>query len=295
MVISKVLASEMNLDHFSMALQPIQIAVLCSVLSAVGFIVISQDVSYLNLKKLTKSNSGKITTKQVLTIFASSLSLFTFAFIFTESKSISFAIAALGAAIPFIVNQQRADKLQRQRESAWPEAIDSLVSALQSGVTITDAVISLADHGPDPLRPNFQRVREGLKKGKTLEELVKKEKELLASAISDQVFETLLIAKLFGGRDSNNALRLLSEFIRDDIDVLEEIRTKFGWIRNSAALATAAPWLLLLLLSSQKATVEAFSSAAGAMILTSGVLMTAIAYLWMNKVGRIPQPARALR
>lgn len=285
----------MRLDNLFTVIQPIQIAILCSVVCAIGFIAISQDAYHLKLKKLAKQNSGIITAKQTFTVFASSLSIFVFAYIFTETKSISFAIATLGTAIPFIVNQQRADKLLRQRESSWPEAIDSLVSALQSGVTITDAVISLADHGPDPLRPNFQRIREGLRTGKTLEELVEREKKLLASAISDQVFETLLIAKLFGGRDSNNALRLLSEFIRDDIDVLEEIRTKFGWIRNSAALATAAPWLLLLLLSSQKSTVEAFSSTAGAMILTSGVLMTAIAYLWMNKVGRIPQPARALR
>lgn len=295
MAILKVLAYEMRLDNFLTFIQPIQIAILCSVVCAIGFIVVSQDASRLNLKRLAKRNSRKVTTKQLFIVCVSSLSIFAFAFIFTESKSISFAIATLGTAIPFIVNQQRADKLLRQREGAWPEAIDSLVSALQSGVTITDAVISLADHGPDQLRPNFHRIREGLKTGRTLEELVEKEKELLASAISDQVFETLLIAKLFGGRDSNNALRLLSEFIRDDIDVLEEIRTKFGWIRNSAALATAAPWLLLLLLSSQKSTVEAFSSTAGAMILTSGVLMTAIAYLWMSKVGRIPQPARALR
>lgn len=295
MAILKVLAYEMRLDNFLTFIQPIQIAILCSVVCAIGFIVVSQDASRLNLKRLAKQNSRKVTAKQIFIVSASSLSIFAFAFIFTESKSISFAIATLGTAIPFIVNQQRADKLLRQREGAWPEAIDSLVSALQSGVTITDAVISLADHGPDQLRPNFHRIREGLKTGRTLEELVEKEKELLASAISDQVFETLLIAKLFGGRDSNNALRLLSEFIRDDIDVLEEIRTKFGWIRNSAALATAAPWLLLLLLSSQKSTVEAFSSTAGAMILTSGVLMTAIAYLWMSKVGRIPQPARALR
>jgi tight adherence protein B len=213
----------------------------------------------------------------------------------TNSKQISIAISALSTAIPFMINKQRADKVMRERESAWPEVIDSLVSALQSGVSISDAVLALAEHAPVALRPNFIRVKMAVQQGEGLELALKREKEDLKSAISDQVFETLIVAKEFGGRDSNNALRLLSEFVRDDLDVLEEIRTKFGWIKNSAALATVAPWILLVLLSSQRSTVEAFSTSSGVKILACGVIMTALAYLWMERVGRIPIAVRALR
>jgi tight adherence protein B len=213
----------------------------------------------------------------------------------TNSKQISIAISALSTSIPFMINKQRAEKVMRERESAWPEVIDSLVSALQSGVSISDAVLALAEHAPVALRPNFIRVKMAVQQGEGLELALKREKEDLKSAISDQVFETLIVAKEFGGRDSNNALRLLSEFVRDDLDVLEEIRTKFGWIKNSAALATVAPWILLVLLSSQRSTVEAFSTSSGVKILACGVIMTALAYLWMERVGRIPIAVRALR
>lgn len=286
---------EMKLFSLLGGIQPIQIAVMCSALCALGFVLAMRSSSNTVFRGYLKVNKKRLSAKQILIIFTTALSVYLFSYLITRSSSISLAISALGTAVPFLVNKQRAEKVMRARENAWPEAIDSLVSALQSGVTIADAVVSLAEHGPDPLKPNFLRIKQGVQSGIAFEELIEREKANLASAISDQVFETLLIAKTFGGRDSNNALRLLSEFIRDDIDVIEEIRTKFGWIRNSAVLATAAPWLLLVLLSSQDSTVQAFSSGAGLMILTAGVLMTAIAYLWMDRVGQIPQPARALR
>jgi tight adherence protein B len=145
------------------------------------------------------------------------------------------------------------------------------------------------------LRSSFAKIKNGVATGKTLDEMLRSEKMSLDSGISDQVFETLLIAKEFGGKDSNNALRLLSEFIRDDIDAVEEIRTKFGWIRNSAALASAAPWILLVLLSSQQSTVEAFAKPSGMAILILGVVMTVIAFLWMDRVGQLPAQPRPLR
>jgi tight adherence protein B len=88
---------------------------------------------------------------------------------------------------------------------------------------------------------------------------------------------------------------LLAEFVREDIAVAEEIRTKFGWIRNSALLATAAPWLLLILLSTQDSTVEIYSTPSGALVLSLGVVMTATAYIWMEKVSSLPAAPRALR
>ncbi|NDA36058.1 MAG: type II secretion system protein F, partial [Actinobacteria bacterium] len=138
-------------------------------------------------------------------------------------------------------------------------------------------------------------IQSDLLRSGNFEQVLIKEKRRLNSAISDQVFETLIISKDFGGRDANNALRLLGEFVREDIAVAEEIRTKFGWIRNSALLATAAPWLLLILLSTQDSTVEIYSTPSGALVLSLGVVMTATAYIWMEKVGSLPTAPRALQ
>jgi tight adherence protein B len=281
--------------YLAFAISPLSYAFLAATICAIGLLIVQSSVSRLDVGRRIGSKRNKVKMRALLLVCTSKFFTFFVMLLLTNSKQISIAISALSTSIPFMINKQRAEKVMRERESAWPEVIDSLVSALQSGVSISDAVLALAEHAPVALRPNFIRVKMAVQQGEGLELALKREKEDLKSAISDQVFETLIVAKEFGGRDSNNALRLLSEFVRDDLDVLEEIRTKFGWIKNSAALATVAPWILLVLLSSQRSTVEAFSTSSGVKILACGVIMTALAYLWMERVGRIPIAVRALR
>jgi tight adherence protein B len=81
-------------------------------------------------------------------------------------------------------------------------------------------------------------------------------------------------------------------FLRQDLALRREIEVKHGWIKNSAHLSAAAPWVLLLLLSTQPATSRAFSTSSGVLVLSFGVAMTAIAYMWMAKLGKLPEVPR---
>jgi tight adherence protein B len=85
---------------------------------------------------------------------------------------------------------------------------------------------------------------------------------------------------------------MVGDFIRQDLALRKEIEVKHGWIKNSAHLSAAAPWLLLLLLSTQPATAAAYATSTGVIILIAGIFMTAVAYLWMNKLGALPKPPR---
>lgn len=266
--------------------------VFAALLAALGSYIALFDLSSLN-KRLKPDK--KISSRSAITLIITLISSYFTTFLLTSSEAISIAIATLSAALPFLIGRGRNLKRQREQEVAWPEAIDSLVSALQAGISISEALTQLALHGPKVLRPSFAQIQSNLLSLGNFEQVLLKEKRRLDSAISDQVFETLIISKDFGGRDANNALRLLAEFVREDIAVAEEIRTKFGWIRNSALLATAAPWLLLILLSTQDSTVEIYSTPSGALVLSLGVVMTATAYIWMEKVGSLPAAPRALR
>ena len=223
------------------------------------------------------------------------ISVFALSYLLTATISIALAIATLSSAIPYLINRQRTIALQQRLDASWPEAIDSLVSGLQSGMAISEAICSLSKRAPENLKDQFLLIENDLLSGREFSETLINAKKSADSAIADQVFETLILAKEFGGKDTNSALRLLSEFVREDLAVMEEIRTKFGWIKNSAYLATIAPWLLLLLLSSQKSTRDSFSSFAGIQLLALGVLLTGIAYLWMERVGKLPPMERALK
>ena len=266
--------------------------VFTGLLAALGSYIALFDLSSLNNRL---KPDKKISYQSAITLIITLISSYFTTFLLTSSEAISIAIATLSSALPFLIGRGRNLKRQREQEVAWPEAIDSLVSALQAGISIPEALTQLALHGPKVLRPSFAQIQSNLLSLGKFEQVLLKEKKRLDSAISDQVFETLIISKDFGGKDANNALRLLAEFVREDIAVAEEIRTKFGWIRNSALLATAAPWLLLILLSTQDSTVEIYSTPSGALVLSLGVVMTATAYIWMDKVGSLPAAPRALR
>jgi tight adherence protein B len=117
-------------------------------------------------------------------------------------------------------------------------------------------------------------------------------KERFQDSIADQVFEVLDFARTSGSRDSALTLRTLATYIRSDLSLRNEISAKHGWIKNASVLAGLAPWLLLVILSTQRSTIDAYSNAAGVTILITGVLLTLIAYFWMNRVGRISVPPR---
>jgi tight adherence protein B len=109
---------------------------------------------------------------------------------------------------------------------------------------------------------------------------------------ADQLFESLIYAKNLGGSELLSLLRQLGDFTRQDLSLRREIAAKQGWIKNSAHLSAAAPWILLLLLSAQPSTAAAFASPQGVSILGAGVAMTALAYLWMGKLSSLPEPKR---
>lgn len=234
-------------------------------------------------------------SRTLLILVFTIIAVFILGYLLTSTISIALAISTLSSSVPYLINRQRTAALMQKRDAAWPEAIDSLVSGLQSGMAIAEAVCSLSRRAPEKLREHFLLIENEMLSGREFTDVLLRAKQREDSAIADQVFETLILAKEFGGKDTNAALRLLADFVREDLAVLEEIRTKFGWIKNSAFLATVAPWLLLLLLSTQQTTRDSFSSIAGMQLLAFGVIITGIAYVWMERVGKLPPMERALK
>lgn len=286
------------------ALTPILIASLSALLAYLGWIQISKNIFNRTLEQAeltgikkdrlgsSSSHSTFVQLSQMILAFIATLAI---SILLTTSLEISVALSLLVTAIPFFVARRRAEKALKAQELAWPLAIDSLISSLQAGQSITEAVRGLSQFGPQALIPTFERVERGLDDGEAFEGLLVREMRDLDSSASDQTITTLLIAKEFGGRDVTVTLRLLSNFLREDFEAQEEIKTKFGWVRNSALLGAGAPWLILLLLSTQKNTVAAYASSAGKAVLSIGVIATALAFIWMERVARLPDPARPLR
>jgi len=210
----------------------------------------------------------------------------------TGSIVISLAFGTLAAGIVFIMVRAKNIHTEAALIAAWPEVIDHLMSGIQSGLSLTESLAGLSTRGPEVLRPAFRQFKETLYGSGDLNQAIQELKALFAHHGSDQIFEALIISKALGGSELLQILRSLGDFLRQDLALRCEIEVKHGWIKNSAHLSAAAPWILLLLLSTQPSTAAAYSTTTGAMILIAGLVMTGIAYIWMNRLGRLPQTPR---
>lgn len=215
-----------------------------------------------------------------------------FVALMTRSLVIALAFGALAAGISYVTIRTKTHINEAALIAAWPEVIDHLMSGIQSGLSLTESLAGLSTRGPEILRPAFVQFRTNLQGSGDLTIAIDELKTMFSHHGSDQIFEALLISKTLGGSELLQILRTLGDFLRQDLALRREIDVKHGWIKNSAHISAAAPWILLLLLSTQPSTAKAYSTAAGAMILIAGLVMTAIAYLWMNRLGRLPQTPR---
>jgi tight adherence protein B len=210
----------------------------------------------------------------------------------TRSIVIALSFGCLAAAIAFVTVRTKNHLNEAALIAAWPEVIDHLMSGIQSGLSLTESLAGLSTRGPELLRPAFTQFKASLYGNGDLTQAIEQLKSKFSHHGSDQIFEALIISKSLGGSELLQILRTLGDFLRQDLALRREIDVKYGWIKNSAHLSAAAPWILLLLLSTQPSTAAAYSTTTGALILVAGLVMTAIAYIWMNRLGRLPQTPR---
>jgi len=213
----------------------------------------------------------------------------------TTSIFIGLAFATLSGVATKLFLKQRIEQRHAQLTQIWPEVIDHLVAGLYSGMSISEALSELAFRGPEITKADFAWLNSEIRNGLEFTVAIDKLRNKFAHHGSDQIFEALLLSKTLGGGELLNTLRTLGSFQREDLILNKEIAIKHGWIKNSAHISAAAPWILLLMIGTQSGTAAAFASPTGLAILSAGVAMTFIAYLWMSKISKLPDAPRVFR
>ena len=210
----------------------------------------------------------------------------------THSLIFALIAGALVFFMPVLKARQSRERRKRELIHAWPEILDLMISGLHSGLSIAETIEGLESRGPEITRELFKQCKEKLRSDGDMRAALRLIKAYFNEAMADQICEVLDFARSTGSRDTTLTLRTLGNYIRSEIATKEEIRVKHGWIRNSAAVASIAPWLLLSVLWLQPNTRAAYSTSAGAVVLLVGVTMSLLAFLWMHRAGRIPESPR---
>ena len=199
------------------------------------------------------------------------------------------------ALVPWLLVRRRRAQRSMELREVWPEAVDNLASGVRAGLSLPEALTQLGVRGPEQLRSAFRRFGEDYRATGRFGESVDTLKQQLADPVGDRVVEALRMAREVGGTDLGRLLRTLSAFLREDARTRAELETRQGWTVNAARLALCAPWLLLLLLSSQPDAVQAYNTAAGTFVLLAGGGVSLLAYRVMLRIARLPSDRRVLR
>ena len=186
----------------------------------------------------------------------------------------------------------KAKKIQIQQANSWPEVLDLIISSLQSGASISESLSTVGRVGPLCVRNQFLVFSNKVTQGERFDSALNYLKSEFSDPIADQLFESLYFASLFGSKNTIKVLRELSEYVSSDLALRGEIQIRFGWIKNSANLAALAPWLLFLILRSQENARNAYLQPVGQLIIISGVITTFIAYIWMQRIAKLPTAKR---
>lgn len=208
---------------------------------------------------------------------------------------IGLAFGLFASLLPLsLVRRRRTQRTVELRE-VWPEAVDNLASGVRAGLSLPEALTQLGVRGPEQLRSAFRRFGEDYRATGRFAESLDRLKTSLSDPVGDRVVEALRMAREVGGTDVGRLLRTLSAFLREDARTRAELETRQGWTVSAARLALAAPWILLLLLSTQPSAVAAYNQPTGALVLVVGGVVSFVAYRVMIRVARLPVERRVLR
>lgn len=215
--------------------------------------------------------------------------------VLVASPTIGTAFGLIAALVPSAYVRSRARRRRAQLRQLWPEVIENLVSGIRAGLSLPEALIALAERGPEPMRASFQAFAEDYRATGRFTDALDRLKTRLADPVADRLIEVLRLARQVGGTDLVHLLRTLAQFLRQDLRTRGELEARQSWTVNGARIAAAAPWVVLALLSSRAETAAAFNSGWGALVLAGGGTASVAAYLAMVGLGRLPEEARVLR
>ena len=213
----------------------------------------------------------------------------------TRSISVSLIFALFAGAVPRLIVSRLRRKRQADLRELWPEVVDNLTSGVRAGLSLPEALTAIGDRGPEQLRDPFRRFGADYRTTGRFNDCLDRLKATLADPVGDRVIESLRVAREVGGTDLGRLLSTLSGFLRDDARTRAELLARQTWSVNAARMAVAAPWLVLVLLATQRETLQAYDTPTGTVILFAGAALSFVAYRLMIRIGRLPEDKRVLR
>lgn len=201
----------------------------------------------------------------------------------------------LGLALPFGYYAHRRDRRRALIQAELADALDQLTAAVRAGLSMSEAFVGLASHGPVGLRSEWEalaRDQRLLGLGPALAAL----RARLADPTVDVATLALGLAEQTGGRNVTTVLDRVSQTVRARVRLQAAVRAEQARHRLTAQIIAGLPLVLLLLVRTiDPEYLAIYNTLLGQLVVGAAVLLDGVGYLLMLWLGRLPSEPRALR
>ena len=167
-----------------------------------------------------------------------------------------------------------------------PRSLSGHGQQVESRLSLDPVVLSQVHQTRDHVhRPVVRRVRAA----------VHRRRYPVPLAVADRVLETLRMSREVGGSELTTVLRNLATYLRQEAAIRSEVEARQSWVINAARLGAAAPWIILVLLSTRPEAAAAYNTPGGTTLIVGGLVASVIAYRIMIRIGRITEEQRWFR
>ena len=195
---------------------------------------------------------------------------------------------AVGAVAPRSLARRRAARTGAALDRQVGEFADGVASAVRGGLSISQAVTFAAEEAEPPLRRAASALLGTIEVGTPLTESL----EGFADSVGTD--EARLLALVLGvhHRSGGNVAAALDEIrstIRHRLDLRRELSALTAQGRISGAILGVLPvaFFLVLSLTSRSELEPVVRSPVGAVLVTTGLALEALAYLWIRRLLRV--------
>lgn len=215
-------------------------------------------------------------------------------YVVSSNMALAGALGLVGCAAPELLRRSRRRKAQAQAREQWPDCLDDVVAGLRAGMSVGESLASLAERGPEAMKPHFEDFAAELQATGRLDSALDRLKARMAEPVADRVIEAIRMASKLGGHDLTRMLTALCVALRAENASRGELLARQSWTVGGARIAAAAPWIVLAMLATRPGFAGAFATPVGTAILLIGLAATVLAYWLMLHLGRLPEAPRVL-
>ncbi len=159
----------------------------------------------------------------------------------------TFAIAAVGIAVPPILVQRSRKKRQTAFNKQLGESLGIMINSVKAGFSFQQAMESIAAETQPPLAAEFEKTVREIHYGISMEEALKHMGERVKNKDLDLLISAVLVAGQVGANLSD-IMEVIAETIRDRVKIKAEVRVLTTTGRFSGIIIGLLPVFIILIL-----------------------------------------------